>query len=427
MNRKSRISQSKEQELTQALVKALPESFKELNLMDLLSHGSSLLLREAIAAEITEHLGRGYYCHRLGEDSPQGQRNGYRKTKVDTPLGQISYDRPLVAYAPEFQSKYHTRYMRRPKAFADAIADMHVNGVATRNVKRALKAVTGKKVRLSKSTVSRITKKLIAEFQQWKQRDLSDLRVVYLILDAIRLGMRMQKTRKQSVMIAYAVLEDGSFRTISIDVKHSESDAAWKHFVADMKRRGLRDPLLTVSDGNHGVIESIENHLPTSWRQRCVKHKVENVLESIPKEKHDEGRKQLNRIFYGATGLEQAKMAIQDFKLKYRHLYPTAVLCLKTDIAQCLTYYLFPQSHWKRIRTSNRLERLNLEIKRRMKPIGRHPSEEGCLALVYQICIKHEENKYGFKADDLVQALWKKLREQKIDTIKQLELDLEAA
>jgi len=127
-------------------------------------------LKEAITNEITRYLGREFYKHVKGGQEFKGDRNGYRRTRVDTPIGQVEYERPLIAYAPEFESKFHTPYMRRPKAFANAIADMHVNGVSHRSVKRALKSVTGEKVRLSKSTVSRITKRLINEFRAWKTR-----------------------------------------------------------------------------------------------------------------------------------------------------------------------------------------------------------------------------------------------------------------
>lgn len=405
----------------------LPEEVQELSLLGLIQFGSQALLKQAISEEITKYLGRSFYEHLKPGEASKGERNGTRFTTIDTPIGALTYDRPRLAHAPEFQSRFHVPYMRRPKEFADSIADMHVNGISTRNVKRALRAVAGKKIRLSRSTVSRITKRLRVEFNHWKSRDLSGLTVAYLIVDAIRIKMRLGDTAPESVMIAYAVLEDGSFETLSIALKNSESDAAWMSFMADLKRRGLKDPLLTVSDGNHGVIEALEASFTTSWRQRCVKHKTENILEAVPRENQEHVRKDLNRIFYGATSLEQAKLAIEDFRKKYRKVYPSAVECLERDLEQALTFYLFPQAHWRRIRTSNRLERLNLEIRRRLNSIGRHPSEEGCLSLVYQICKRHAQDKKGFKADDLVQALWKRLRNQKLEMITQLELALQAA
>ena len=405
----------------------LPVNLQEMSLMGLMQYGSQALLKQAMLEEITAYLGRGYYQHLKEGQAFRGERNGTRKTTIDTPIGPLVYDRPRLAYAPEFQSRFHVASMRRPEAFADMVADMHVNGVSTRNVKKALQAVAGDKIRMSKSTVSRITKRLRQEFVAFQRRDLSNLPVVYLFLDAIRIHMRLQSTPKEAVMIAYALLEDGSFETISIGLKNSESALAWKSFVEDLKARGLRDPLLTISDGNHGVIQAIEACFPTSWRQRCVKHKLDNILETIPQDLQENVRPDLNRIFYGAASLEQAKLAVEAFKKKYNKAYPSAVACLMRDLEQCLTFYLFPSAHWRRIRTSNRLERMNLEIRRRLNSIGRHPSEEGCLSLVYQICKRYAEQRKGFKVDELVKALWKRLREKKKEMISQLELASQAA
>jgi len=407
------------------LVNAVPTDLQSFSTLGLLRFGGELLLKKAVEEEITRYLGRGFYEHLKGNQESTGYRNGIRETTIDTPIGQVTYDRPLLTGAPDFRSQYHTPYMRRPEEFAQAVGDMHVNGVSSRNVKRALKAVTGTKVRLSKSAVSRVTKRIRLEFGEWKKRKLKDVPAVYLFLDAIRVKMRVGSTAKDSVMIAYAVLEDGSFETLAIATRNSESDAAWGSFIYDLKRRGLKDPLLVVSDGNHGVIAAIESHFPESWRQRCVRHKVENVLECVPSEDEANVREELDKIFYGATSLEQAKLAVNEFKRRYRNVYPSAIECLERDLAQCLTFYMFPQSHWRRIRTSNRLERMNLEIRRRLKTIGRHPFEEGCLALVYRICTRHAEGKKGFLADDLVRALWSRLRDKKIEMLTQLELGLE--
>ncbi len=394
------------------------------SLMSLLQFGSGLLLKEAIAAEISEHLGRKRY-ERNGPVN--GYRNGVQKTTLDTPVGQIEYDRPKVTGGPDFKSQFHTPHMRRPDEFASAVTDMYVNGVSTRKVKDSLKAITGKKVRMSKSTVSRITKKLRNEFSEWKKRDLSQLKVSYLFLDAIRIGMRIGGKNKDAVMIAYGILEDGSTELLSIGFSHSESNLSWGRFVSDLKSRGLSDPLLVCSDGNAGLINSIDSNFPTSYRQRCVKHREQNVLDAIPKGEQVPVKKILKQIFYGATSLSQAKQFVQKFKKDFGKRYPGATEILMTDLDQCLTYYLLPVHHWKRVRTSNKLERLNKEIKRRLKVIGRHPDESGCLSLIYAISSKYSQNQNGFKVDDITKAIWIKLKEEKISMLEQLMLDLEVA
>lgn len=418
---------TKRQEVSKKLLEALPQDLGEVSLMGLLQFGGAALLKEAVAMEITRYLGRDFYKHVKAGEAFKGERNGYRTAHIDTPVGRVEYERPLISYAPDFRSNFHVPYMRRPKEFADSVCDMHVNGVSYRNVKKALRSIAGKKVRLSKSSVSRITKRMNEEFNIWKNRDLSQLKVVYLIFDAIRVPMRLGGNSLDSVMIAYGVLEDGTFETIAMATKNGESNVCWEGFIVDLIRRGLQQPLLAISDGNQPLITMIEKYLPESWRQRCVRHKTENILESIPKEDHEKARQDINRIFYGATSLEQAKLAVEDFKRKYRKVFPSAVECLERDLSQCLTFYYFPNSHWKRIRTSNQLERLNLEIRRRINSIGRHPSEEGCLTLIYFVATRYTENTHPFKADDLVRNLWQKLREKKKEMITQLEFDLKAA
>ena len=399
-------------------------NFQGMSLLAILRQGSGLLLKEALEAEITEHLGRLRYEH--GAEF-RGHRNGYQKTQMDTSLGPIEYDRPKVAYAEGFESRYHTPHVRRPEEFASAVTDMYVSGVSTRKVKDALKAVAGEKIRLSKSTVSRVTKRIREEFRIWQKRSLAEIDVAYLFLDAIRVGMRMGGSGKDAVMVAYAILQDGSMELLAVDLGQSESDRSWGGFVNGLKARGLKDPLLVCSDGNAGVINAIDSHFATSYRQRCLKHRAENILDAVPPAHQDRVWKALLPIFYGASSLEQAKIFVKKFQSSFRKEFPAAVSRLEADLDQCLSFYLFPAHHWKRMRTSNKLERLNREIRRRLDVIGRHPDELGCLSLIYAVTKKYAASQNKFRVGDLERQLWKKLREKKVEMIEQLTLDLYAA
>lgn len=413
------------QKISQNTSEELPGSeFLEMSVLAVLRHGSGLLLKEAIEAEITQHLGRLRYQH---SEEFRGHRNGYQATNLDTPVGPICYDRPKLAYAKDFRSHFHTPHVRRPEEFSVAVTDMYVNGVSTRKVKDALKAVTGEKISLSKSTVSRITQRLREEFQTWRKRSLAEFDVAYLFLDAIRVGMRMGGTGKDAVLVAYGILQNGAVELLSVDLGQSESDRSWGQFVENLKARGLRDPLLTCSDGNQGVINAIESHFPTSYRQRCLKHRTENILDAVPLEHQDRVWKLLQPIFYGASSLEQAKLFVKKFQVALRKEFPTAVARLEEDLDQCFSFYLFPAHHWRRMRTSNKLERANKEIRRRLKVIGRHPDELGCLSLIYAVTTKYAANQNKFNVGDLERRLWKTLREKKVEMIEQLTLDLYAA
>jgi transposase-like protein len=398
-----------------------------MSLMSLLQFGSSELIKEAILREIDGYLGRQWYQRPGAGDAFKGYRNGFQATTIDTPVGQVTYDRPKVTGAPDFRSQFHVPHMRRPEEFAAAITDMYVNGVSTRKVKGALKAVTGEKVRLSKSTVSRVTKRVRQEFATWKTRSLADLDVAYLFLDAIRVGMRIGGQGKDAILLAYAIMQDGHMELLSVDLGHSESDRSWGKFVSGLKVRGLKDPLLTCSDGNQAVINAIDANFQTGYRQRCLKHRTENILDAVPKDEQGPVTELLGQIFYGSTSLEQAKGYVKKFKREFTKRYPTAVERLQSDLNQCLTFYLFPSHHWRRIRTSNKLERVNLEIRRRLNVIGRHPDESGCLSLIYAVVKKYAKDQRGSKVDDVTRALWQKLRADKIAMLNQLELDLWAA
>lgn len=395
-----------------------------MTLLTILRHGAGKLLSEASGVEATAHLGRRRY-ERGGEVA--GERNGHQPTTIDTPIGPIVYDRQKLAYAEGFKSKFHVPHVRRPEEFSAAITDMYVNGVSSRKVKDALKAVSGENIRMSKSTVSRITKRLRNEFRAWQRRSLKDLDVAYLFLDAIRVGMRMGGTGKDAVLVAYGILQDGTMELLAVDLGHSESDRSWGKFVEGLKIRGLRDPLLVCSDGNKGVINAIDSHFPTAYRQRCLKHREQNILDAVPPGDQERVRKLLHPIFYGASSLEQAKGFVKKFSAAFRKEFPTAVSRLESDLDQCLSFYLFPAHHWKRMRTSNKLERLNREIRRRLDVIGRHPDELGCLSLIYAVTKKYAASQRKFRVGDLERQLWKKLRERKVEMIEQLSLDLYAA
>ena len=415
------LEESKQEKLKLSVGELSQLDLPGMSLMSLLQFGSGALLKHAIAAEIEAHLGRGHYEH---GDEFKGHRNGHQKSRIDTPMGVVEYDRPKLAYATNFKSQFHVPHMRRPEEFAAQITDMYINGLSTRKVKDSLKAVVGEKIRMSPSTVSRVTKRLRDEFAEWKTRSLADKDVAYLFLDAIRVGMRIGGGGKDAVLLAYAIMVDGTMELLSVDLGHTESERSWGKFVEDLKARGLKDPLIVCSDGNAGLIAAIDSHFTTSYRQRCVKHREQNILDAVPVAEQEPVKKVLKQIFYGATSLEQVKQFVKTFRREFGKKYPTAAERLMQDLDQCLTFYLFPSNHWRRMRTSNKLERLNKELKRRMKVIGRHPDEAGCLSLIYAVAKKYAIQQCRYTVTDIELAIWRRLREEKISMLKQLELDV---
>lgn len=256
-----------------------------------------------------------------------------------------------------------------------------MHGLSTRKVKRAISKLLEEKG-LSHQNVIRISSKIVEEFNKWKRRDLSELKVIYLILDGTRLPVRAGTKDKEAVLVAWAFLEDGSRELLSVSLGNQESYNAWKGFLGDMIKRGLNEPLLTVIDGCPGLIRATRETLGSSDIQRCTKHKTENILDKVLKQDRGKVKDSIRKIFYAST-YEHAKEALEMFKREWGKKYPSALECLMEDIELCLTFYRYPYSHWKRIRTTNAVERSFREVRGRVRGIGRFKDEERALTMVY--------------------------------------------
>ena len=214
------------------------------------------------------------------------------------------------------------------------------------------------------------------------EKEGPDTNVVYMILDAVRLGLRRGTRGKEAVLVAWGFLEDGSRELIGVMLGNSESYGSWKGFLDDLLARGLKEPMLAVIDGCAGLIRAVHEVFPETDMQRCTKHKTENVLDKVLTQDRASVKESVRKIFYAST-YEHAKEAIELFKKNWSRKYPSATECLLSDIEACLTYYKYPYQHWKRIRTTNVIERSFKEVKRRTKGIGRFQIEERALTMVY--------------------------------------------
>ncbi len=351
------------------------------SLMEITRAGARMMLQIAIEEELTAFLERDYY-ERIKNNTNRGYRSGYKPRTIKTGSGDITINMPQVRNT---ESPFHSRllppYTTRMKEIDNVIPLLYMHGLSTRKVKKAVSKVLGKKG-LSHGNVSRISKKIVDEFNKWKYRDLSNTSVMYLVLDGIRLGIRRNTKEKEAILVAWAFLEDGKRELISVSLGNQESYAAWKSFLDDMITRGMNEPLLIVIDGCPGLIKAVNESFPNSDVQRCTKHKTENVLNKVLKSDKDKVHDDLRRIFYAPT-YGHAQEAIETFKRHWGKKYPSALECLLTDIELCLTYYRYPYAHWKRIRTTNCAERSFLEVKRRTKTALRFHKEERGLTMVW--------------------------------------------
>ena len=272
------------------------------------------------------------------------------------------------------------RLQTRTADLESLVQGMYVRGLSTRDVSALYADNFGG--RMSKSTVSRVTQQLNQDFETWRRRDLSALRVVYLFLDGQYHAARQGTDEKEGVLSAYALLEDGRPVLLHLDLGPRESYDAWLTFLQDLVGRGLSEPVLIVMDGAPGLVKAVKRVWPHAYRQRCLAHKMRNVVTKLPRLMQSKMKGLVQQVF-GAPTYATALKRGRDLIAKFKDRYPAAMECLERDLEECITYLRFPEAHHTRIRTTNRLERLNGESRRRTKVIPRFPTERSCLSLLY--------------------------------------------
>jgi len=236
---------------------------------------------------------------------------------------------------------------------------------------------------MSRSVVSRVSKKIMEFFETWRSRDLQKERCQMLLLDGIRLPVRLaRRVVKVPVLVAMGVTETGEREVLDLRIAPSESGDAWSGMVTQLIARGLSAPKLVQIDGNRGLINAICKHWPATLIQRCTKHKYENLKSHCPKHAHDELKRDYDAIVY-AKDRDTAEAAFESFTRKWKTLAPEVSKSLKEAGEDLLSFYRFPKEMWKSLRTTNGLERLNEEFRRRTKTQGSFPTEAAALHLLF--------------------------------------------
>jgi transposase-like protein len=342
------------------------------------------MLQVAIEAEATAFLGREHY--RRGERQRVGWRNGYEPRHVQSEAGVLELAMPQLRGTDDaFRPAIADRLRTRTADLEGLVRGMYVRGLSTQDV-GALYHDTFGASRLSKSTVSRVTQQLNQDFDVWRRRDLSDLSVAYLFLDGQYHAARQGSDEKEGVLSAYALLEDGRPVLLHLDLGPRESYDAWLSFLQDLVARGLRAPLLIVMDGAPGLVKAVKRVWPHAYRQRCLAHKMRNIVAKLPRLMQSKTKGLVHQVF-GAPTYAAVRKRGRDLIATFTDRYPAAMECLERDLEECITYLRFPEAHHQRIRTTNRLERLNGESRRRPKVIPRFPTERSCLSLLYATLI----------------------------------------
>jgi putative transposase len=309
-------------------------------------------------------------------------RNGSYERDLGTSMGVIE-DLPVPRTRHGFQTDLFEHYHRRQAELDEAICQMFVRGVSTAQVGEVVVALTG--AELSPSAVSRVFHSLEGEFEGWKQRKLQ-AHYLYLFADGTYFSVIYDAEGcKMPILAIVGIDAAGQREVLAFTVGERENQTAWEDLLEEIKRRGVERVDLWITDGNKAMLNAIAIKFPTTKRQRCVKHKMENVLGYIPEKQQDEVRPELRAIFY-QDSREKADQELAAFVAKFEKIYPTAVACLQRDLEACLTFYSFPAKQWKFIRTTNIIERLFNEVKKRShKMAAAFRNENSCLLLFYAV------------------------------------------
>jgi transposase-like protein len=356
--------------------------------------GARYMLQVALEQEVEDFLGRAHY--RRGSRRQKGWRNGYEPGKVKTTDGLLEVALPQTRATEEpFRSQLAQAFREGSDVLEQMVTEMYVRGLSTRDIENMFIGTLGQRI-LSRSSVSRVTRHLQKDFDTWRKRDLSGLKVLYLFLDAVYLALRQGTREKEGVLCAYAILENGKKVLLHLALGSRESYDAWTCFLHDMTARGLEEPLLVVSDKHKGLRKAVREVFPHALKQPCLAHKMRNILSKLPKKAERDIKPLVHQVFY-ASSYEEGLRLGRGLIARFRDRCPSAMECLEEDLEECLTYLKFPEAHWRVIRTSNLLERTFGEGRRRTKVIPRFPTESSALRLLYATLITASQSWKGIR------------------------------
>ena len=344
------------------------------------------VLQELLEAEMTEHVGAALHER---TDARKGHRNGHKPRTLRTRVGTLNL---LIPQDREgtFSTRLFSRYQRNEKALVLALMEMYVEGVSTRKVKDITEELCG--ISFSRSLVSSLASHLDSELEAWRNRRLEAKAYPYLFVDA-----RYEKARVdarvigQGVLIVSAVSDEGFREILAVEVAHTESEATYQELFRSLKARGLSGVELVISDDHEGLKSAIARHFQGASHQRCQVHYTRNLLGMVSYTKRKELAADLRGVFAAPDRCSALKLASSAAK-KWREKGHEMVAChLEEHIEESLSCLTFPESHRRRIRTTNGLERLNQEIKRRTRVVRIFPNREACLRLVTALAVEHSE------------------------------------
>jgi len=348
--------------------------------------GVKAVLEEVLQEEMTEHLEAGY---RELTPTRRGQRNGHYTRNLVTPAGRIERLEVPRDREGEFVTEVFERYKRMTGDMEEAVLEMYLSGISVRKIAGVTDSLS--RVKIGKDAVSRIASRLEGQQKEWRGRPLEEKEYPYLYLDATYLKLRWGASVTSMALLACVGVDEGGFREVlTVEVAGTEKGEAYASLLRGLIDRGLKGVRLVVSDDHEGIKTAVASELPGVKWQRCVVHFERNVLSHVPASSMAEVTQDLKAIF--KVRRKQTALALaEEFVELYGKRFPKAVSVFEAGIGDALTHLSFPGSHHARIRTTNMLERLFKEIKRRTRVVGLFPNETSASTLATEIMLRSSE------------------------------------
>ena len=344
-----------------------------------------VVVQQVLEAEMSEALGAG-----KGErtEGRLGYRSGYYVRSLVSRVGKLELRVPQDRQG-RFCTQLFERYQRSEKALVAALAEMYVQGVSTRKVKAITEELCGHE--FSASSISSINQRLDEELERFMRRRLEE-DYPYLILDARYERVRLDGViRSRAVLVAIGVDWEGRRQILGVELANRESNSSWKEFLVLLKSRGLHGVVLAVSDDHVGLKNAIAEVLPQAFWQRCYVHFLRNALDYLPRKADDDCLTEL-RWFYERRNVEEARRDLVAWLSKWQGKYPKLCQWVEANIEETFTFYRLPKEHHKHLKSTNVLERLNQELKRRTHVVRIFPNEASCLRLVRALAVEIHED-----------------------------------
>ena len=341
-------------------------------------------LNSILQAESTAQLGAEKYER---SDSRCDSRNGSRERTLNTRVGTITLTVPRHRNVP-FKTLVFDNYSRSEAALVNAMAEMVVNGISTRKVSKVMETLCGEHI--SKSAVSEVCKDLDTSVKAFKNRPLVN-DYPFVFVDATYFKMHGEhRIESRALMVAMAFAEDGTREIIGLEVYDNESSETWRSFLESLKSRGLSGVQMITSDSHPGIIYAISKVFPDVPWQRCQTHFSRNILESTPK-KYQKAVQAALLEMYHSDSIEEARKIRDCIIDEYQNVAEKAMECLDCGFDDAMTVMTLPKTYRKYLRTSNYLERINKELKRRSKVITIFPNEASILRLMGSVLMELHE------------------------------------